>query len=168
MSLTTAQLATLKSDIAGDQTLNAFPNNDDGNFAIAAIYNIVQSTPFWVWKSSLAELDIVSVTTGDGTVWSWTAFINRSQGERDAWSAMVRGGVINPSLLNVRQAVADIFSGAANSAPAQRTHLLTIARRQATRVEQLFATGTGSTAAPATMAFEGPLAPSDVTMARAS
>ena len=57
---------------------------------------------------------------------------------------------INPSLLNVRQGIADIFSGNANNAPAQRAHLLAMARRKATRFEKLFATGTGTTASPGT------------------
>ena len=39
MALTPQQLATLKADILADPALNAFPNNADGNTAIANAYN---------------------------------------------------------------------------------------------------------------------------------
>jgi hypothetical protein len=78
--------------------------------------------------------------------------------------------------MNVRQAFADIFSGSANSAPAQRTHLLTICRRKASRLEKLFATTSaapptpsgnlGTTTNVATMVVEGPVSAADVFAAR--
>jgi hypothetical protein len=71
-------------------------------------------------------------------------------------------GAVNPSLANVRQAFADIFSGGTAPAPANRTHLLAIARRQATRAERLFATGTVSTATPGFFTFEGAVTTNDL------
>jgi hypothetical protein len=41
-------------------------------------------------------------------------------------------------------------------------------KRLASRVEQLFATGTGSDAVPATLGFEGPISVNDVEAARNS
>jgi hypothetical protein len=76
------------------------------------------------------------------------------------------GGAIDPSRANVRQGFNDIFSGTQNNAAAQRTHLLTVSRRKATRAEKLFATGTGSTAAPAALGYEGAVLGVDVEAAR--
>jgi hypothetical protein len=75
---------------------------------------------------------------------------------------------MNPSLANVRQGMADIFSGSTNSAPAQRAHLTAVSKRTATKAEKLFATGTGTDATPATMTFEGRLSYDDVQAARNS
>lgn len=171
MSLTTAQLATLKADILADATLNAIPNTPDGAFAIADIYNSIVSPDFWVWRSSVGQAEIVGVTTPapDNTTWSWTIYIGRSQGERDGWREMFADtGAINFTRTNVRQGLQDIFSGAGGAA--QRTHLLAIGRRKSTRGEKLFASGTGSTASPATSAFNDgfTLSYSDVQLARNS
>jgi hypothetical protein len=166
-ALTPSQMATIKADILADQTLNAFPNNSDGAFAIAAIYNANASPNFWVWRTSVSQLEAVTAISVDGTTWSWTLFIGRSQAERDAWREMFAdGGVVNPSLTNVRQGFADIFSGP--SGTAQLTHLSAIGRRLASRIEKLLATGTGSTGSPATMGFEGPISYQDIFAARNS
>lgn len=165
--LTTQQLQTLKTDIANDATLNAFPNTPDGAFEIAAAYSLPASPDFWVWRTHIPQAEIVGTTTTDGTTWSWSAYIARSQGERDGWREMFAdGGFINGALANVRQGLADIFSGASNNAPQQRTHLLTVARRKSNRVEKLYAVGTGSTGSPATMVIEGTITYQDVLNAR--
>lgn len=162
--LTPQQLTALKADILADAVLAALPNTPDGNTAIAAAYALAAAPDFWVWRSFVSDTEIYEATT-EGLTWSWSIFIGRSQGERDAWHCMVgtKGG-INPSLVNVRAAVTDIFSGAGGVA--QRTYLTTIGRRLATRIEKLLASGTGSTAAPAVLGFEGMLSADDVQQAR--
>lgn len=168
MPLTSAQLATLKSDIQNDGALNSQPNTPDGNMVIANAYNANASPDFWVWKSRVAKNDLVTSVGPDGTTFNWTGngFITRSAGEQTAWRELFNGTEsVNPSLANVRQAFSDIFSGTGN-AQANRTHLLAVARRKATRGEKLFATGTGSTASPGTMVFEGGLTYQDVEAAR--
>lgn len=160
---TAAQLTALKNDITADQSaaflaFKADPSNAELAQFVADIYNVNASPDFWVWRTNVSQLEIVSTTTEDATTWSWPAFIARSQGERDGWREMFAdGGYVNASLANVRQGFADIFSGSTNSAPAQRTHLLAVGRRRATRVEKLLSTGTGSTASPAVMGAEGTL-----------
>jgi hypothetical protein len=166
-ALTPAQLTALKNDILADPELAAHPNTADGAFAIAEAYSAVAAPDFWVWRSSVSQAEIVGVATPapDNTSWSWTTYIARSQGERDGWREMFADtGTINPSRPNVRQGLQDIFSGGTGAG--QRTHLLAAARRKANRVEKLFATGTGSTASPATMGFEGALSYQDVLSAR--
>ena len=169
--LTNAQLATLKADILADGTLNAFPNNSDGAFSIALIYNLIVAPDFWTWRTAVSKDELVGSTSVDGTVFNWTGagYITRSQGERDAFAQIFNGaGFVNASLANVRQAFGDIFSGGTAPAPANRTHLLTVARRKATRIEKLFASGIGSTASPALMNFEGNINYNDILLARNS
>ena len=166
--MTPAQLLILKNDILADPPLNSFPNNSDGNTAIAMLYALTALPDFWVWKTRLTKGECTQVVSVDGTAFAWTGtgFIARSAGERDCWNAQFDSGWCNPSLPNVRQAFQDIFSGATAPAPANRTHLLAVSRRRATRIEQLLATGAGSTASPATMSFEGALTYQDVQAAR--
>lgn len=163
--LTSAQQATLKTAILSDSNLPALVAAAD-DAGVASYYNATASPDFWVWKSGLTKEDVYGVTTGDNTSWNWSAFILRSQAERDAWREMFSGsGLINPSLANVRQGVADIFSGSTNNAPQQRAHLIDIARRKANRLERLFATGgDGSAATPATMTVEGTISYADISL----
>ena len=163
--LTTTQLVALKADILADPAFTSIPNNEDGAVTIANAYNLPAALDFWVWRTRVSQEEIVGVTTPDNTVWSWTIYIGRSQGERDGWREMFADtGAINLSRLNVRQGLQDIFSGAGGLA--QRTHLLAVGRRKSTRAEKLFAAGTGSTASPATMSVEGNLPYQDVLSAR--
>lgn len=167
--LTQSQLQTIKNEILADPVLNAYPNTADGNFAIAAALNLTAVPAWWVWRQHVSKADFVQGASIDGTVFNWTGtgFITRSAGERDAWREMFNGeGFANPSLANVRQAFLDIFSGAIEPAPSNRTHLRAVARRTASRVEKILATGTGSTSAPGTMTFEGAISFQDVQDAR--
>lgn len=158
-----AQLQALKASIAAqaDPTFLALKAADDEQ-GMANFYN--QPSTFVVWRTSITEAEIVRTTLGDGTAWSWTAYIARSVGEQNAWGRLCTAP-FNPSLTNVRQAVADIFSGATNGAPAQRTFLTKIAQRFATLCESLFATGTGTTATPGFLAFEGNISSADIAAA---
>jgi hypothetical protein len=171
MALSPVQLVTLRADLLADPTLSALPNTPDDAVTIASAYNAPAVPDFWVWRSRVTETEYTAQSSVDGTVWSWPAYIARSQGERDGWARMFGsgsgGGAIDPSRANVRQGINDIFSGTQNNAAAQRTHLLTVSRRKATRAEKLFATGTGSTAAPAALGYEGPVLGVDVEAARA-
>lgn len=172
MSLTPSQLTALKNDIDADPSLSGLANTPDNNQAIATVYNAEASPSFYVYRTRVSESEYtdssgVDVANGNATTnWSWTAFINRSVGEREAWSRMFQRGFINPSAANVRQAFTDIFSGAGGAA--QRNHLAVVSLRKATRAEKLFATGAGSFASPAAMTFEGSLTYQDVNQARSA
>lgn len=169
--LSTPQLIVIKADILSDPILAAHPNTADGAFSIATAYNLPVAPEFWVWRTSVPKSELVQGVSADGTTFDWTGtgFIARVVGERDAWRELFgEAGICNPSLANVRQAFLDIFSGAIAPAPANRTHLATVARRPARRIEKLFATGTGSAGLPAVMAFEGAVSYIDIMNARAS
>lgn len=167
MPLTSAQNAVVKANILASPDLNAFPANIDGAYGIADLYNLPAAPNFIVWKARLHEQEITSLTSAEGTVWSWPSFITRSVGEQTGWARMFNGTyTINPSLAQVRAGIADIFSGGTGAA--QRTHLLAIAKENATRIEKLLASGAGTTADPATRPFVGNISPQDVFNARVS
>lgn len=146
MQLTTPQLATLKAWIIAN-------NNSVFDQSAVTLLNAVASPDFWVWRTSVSKHELVTKPSIDATNFTWAGngFITRSAGEQACWAELFNSTLTtNPSLPNVRQAFSDIFSGTGNAA-ANRTHLLTVARRKATVAEKMFATGTGSTASPATM-----------------
>ena len=163
MALTTAQKATLVTNILATPEANTL--YVDGNLSgLADYYNAIATSDFWVWRRSVTKNEFVTSVSHDGTTFMWTGngFIGRSQGELTAWHELFNGSdTVNPSLANVRAAFGDIFSGAGNAA-ANRAHLLAVARRLATRLEQLFASGAGTAANPAVMAVEGPLQVNDL------
>lgn len=175
--LLTAQYTTIRNAINADGALSPQPLNDTGYQVIADAMNVNASPDFWVWRTSVAQSEYVGAASVDATTWSWSEYIGRSQGERDAWRQLFASnssGTVNPTLANVRAAVTDIFSGAGASPTAQRAHFLATSRRKARRWEKLLATGTGSTASPGVLAFaadgvtyaEGVLANSEVEQAR--
>jgi hypothetical protein len=161
MNLTPAQKATISANILASPDLLA----TDGNLeALAALYNAPASPTFWAWRTLVTKSELVTSAGPDGTTFNWTGngFITRSVGEQTAWQELFNGTQsVNPSLANVRQGFSDIFSGTGNAA-ANRTHLLAVARRQVTRLERLFVTGTGSTAAPGLLGVEGLITTSDL------
>lgn len=158
VSLTLNQQTTLKADILADPVLAAQKDTPDGRFAIAAAYNLFPQADFWVWKSSVTKNEAVNTASVDNTVFSWSLFIALTVQQQGAWGELWGvAAVVNPSLSQVRAGFQAVFPSGANL-----THLSTIARRKATRAEKLFASGSGSTGAPATMAFENNLTFADV------
>lgn len=165
MILTSAQLQALKANIAASSDLLVFPNNDDGNFAIAALYNLTAVPDFWVWRSDVTRSNIYNDTSPDSTSWDWTIYKGQSVPEQGAWTQMFMGDRADFSKPNLRAGIAKIF-GAGN---ANNAHCLSIGRRQARRIEKLLiAGGAGTPVAPATMAFEGLITPSQISDARNS
>lgn len=159
-ALDQAQLTALKAAIQAEPA-----NLTRSDAQITAWANSTATPTYWVWKTRLARAEAVQQTSVDGTTFNWTGagYITRSVGERDAWRELWNHeGACNPSLLNVRQAFADIFSGATAPAPANRAHLLAISRRAATVAEKALATGNGTTATPSMLTFEGDVREQDI------
>lgn len=159
MALTQSQLAALKADILADPALNAFPNNSDGNTAIAQAYALLAVPNFTVWKTNVSITQI-----GDNIVATDLAGLSTLNSTRLQTVVILSAEGVNPSLSDRRAFFDDIFSGAGGAAT--RAKLLILWKRFAKRVEKLFATGTGSDAVPATMTFEGDLTYQDVETAR--
>lgn len=145
--LTTQQLQMLKADIAADPVLSAFPNNSDGSVEIAKAYNTKAVPDFTLWKKFVPMGEVGTAMKNDDIADLTTADTNRLQ-----VMGQYSGGAFNASLADTRTGFDDIFSVAA--AADTRASLAALWRRLATRGEKLFATGTGTNAAPATSAFE--------------
>lgn len=185
--MTTAQLATLKAAITGDNAINTTPQGSDGAFAIAVYLNTIITSPatFFVYRSNVPVQEIYNQITWasltptdspDATVqWQNRAIacqgkqfnlqiILQGQDTIDASRAAVRAG-LQDALTNVPAGAAGALISAGWTGV--RDNALA---RAATRFEKIFATGgNGTTAAlAATMGLEGPVAYQDVQTARES
>lgn len=157
--LTTAQIATLKADILANPDLNSKPNSGDGADAIAMLYNAVAAPDYWVFRSSVGVAEL-------GDAIDATELVGLTTGKLTQLQVLLGFGALNPSLLNRRSALDQIFS--ASSGTITRPALAVLWRRKATRLEKLLATGSGSTGSPATMGYEGVISYTDIEQARAS
>lgn len=159
MALTPAQQAAVKADILANSDLDALPNTGDGAFAIAELYNLDASPVFTAWRPNVPVGDVKQVI-------DWTELIAASIGERDTFVIMLADGSLDASDINVRQGIADIFSGPGGAV--SRAALLELSKRDALRIEALLSTGTGTEATPATMDRVGTIGYQDVWAARNS
>lgn len=152
-----ALLALLKADILAHPDEFAIP----GVWAeeIANAYNLPASPSWIVWKSSVQADEWNDAIMG--TAGAATQLDALTASKRDAlfW-ALER--TLNPSNPATRAALDD-FCGSQNTLKAA---IQAVQKRSATRGEKLLATGTGSTASPATMRFEGAMTYQDVERAQ--
>jgi hypothetical protein len=161
MSLSPAQLATLKATILADPVLNAYPQNSDGAYNMAIFLDQPATPDFIVWKTSVDPDEVMK----NGM--DWTRVDNLSVGKARIWDWMSRLGTFNPSKTNIRAGIDAAWVGTAADL-AVRAMVYTHCKRLATKAEKLFASGTGSDAAPAVMTIEGRLQYSDIEQARSS
>lgn len=162
MALNPTQLQTLKTDILADATLAAHAANGAIGPIVTA-YNINAVPDFWVFKSSVVTDEIgktvnyvaVEALTDINTN-KLTTFITLNPQSFDPRKADIRSFFVN------------VFSGAlGGQGQTTRDALDLLWRKLATRGQKLFATGTGSTVAPATMGYEPSITDSDVQAALA-
>ena len=154
MALTPAQKITLKAAIQADSTANAFYINGDLS-GLADYMNAAASPAFIVWKSNVVIGEVGKKFNATELAGLTSLNTQRLQ-NLAAW--LIEG--VNPSLASIRQFFDDIFSGAGGTNT--RTALLALWKRSATRVEKVFAAGTGSDAVPATLVVEGDLSTNDL------
>lgn len=158
---TQAQLNIIKADMLTHAELDAARLAGDDT-TLAAYYNTIASPAFTVWRTnvSLDEIQansafdwalVDNLTVGKGRIWEWM-FNNQATS-------------INPSKSNVQAGISACWVG---SAPlvAVRDAILLQCKRSATRLEKLFATGTGTVASPAIMVVEGDISPAEISGAR--
>jgi hypothetical protein len=157
--LTPEQMAVLKADILADPILAAFPMHSDGAWAIAVLYNLAAAPEWTVWKTDVDPEDIMR----NGM--DWTRVDNLSVGKARIWDWMTKLGTFNAAKANIRSGIDAVWVGTTADL-AVRAMVYTHCKREATRIEKLFSTGTGTTEAPATMTFEGQIQYQDVLLAR--
>lgn len=147
--MTSTQKAAFKSDILAnpDSGVQAKILVQDWD-GIATFYSANASPAFIVWKSI-----VVVAAVGDAINGTELAGLSSLNNTRLQTLVALSANGLNPSLANRRQFFDDIFSGAGGVLT--RASLLALWKRSATRLEKLFATGTGSDASPATLVVEG-------------
>lgn len=158
-ALTPAQLATLKAAILADPTLSSQPMTSGGALLIAETLNSPAVPSYVVWKTTVTDQEIML------NGFDWTRVDNLSVGKARVWDWMFRFGSINPSKPNIRAGIEQVWVGTAADL-AVRAAVYVHCKRDATVVEKMFATGTGTTADPAVMTFEGALTADEVQQAR--
>ena len=159
--MTPQQLQTLKAAINANPTWAAYPLTSGYANVIADAMNVLADPAFIVWRTNVTDAEIMQ------NGFDWTRVDNLSVGKSRVWDWMFRFGYINPSKTNVRAGIDQTWVGTAADL-AVRAAVYTHCKRSATVAEKLFATGTGSDASPAVMAFEGALSADDVAQARES
>lgn len=142
--LTTEQIATLKALALADPTALALIQNVD-DIGLAAWFNA--DTTFVVWRTSMSTgLSRGAIITGATQLDALTA------GKRDSLLWLC-SETLNPTDPAVRAAIDDLC-GTQNTLKAA---LVSAQKRNATRAEKALATGTGTTAVPGLLVYEGKL-----------
>lgn len=159
--MTPLQLAAIKADILASPDLNAQPNNSDGAYEIARLYNLPAEQTFIVWRTDVSIDEIMR----NGM--DWARVDNLTVGKARIWEWLGRLGSFDASKVNVRAGIDATWIGTAADL-AVRAQVYTHCKRQATRLEKLLATGTGTDASPATMTFEGVVPYQEIEAARNS
>lgn len=152
--LTVEQRTALAADISAAPEFNAVPHNENGAYTIAEAYNLPTAS-FVVWKTSV-NIDEIMRNGID-----WARVDNLGFGKARIWDWMSRLGMFDCSRANIRSGIDATWVGTAADL-AVRATVYTHCKRKATRVEQLFATGTGTDANPALLVFEGAINYRDV------
>ena len=139
---------------AQQQTLAAHIRANTDPAVVAALaehYNGASS--FVVWRTSIRPDEY-----RDAIV--WTAVDGLIAGKARIWDWITAGMTlpIDASKTNVRQGIADAWGATSATGVA----LTALAKRPASRAENLFTTGTGTTANPGLLTWEGPLHYNDV------
>jgi hypothetical protein len=155
MALTNGQLTTLKAYILADSTLAAWAATGRMAEEIAHELNHVAAPEWVVWKTDVHTDDIMR----NGM--DWTRVDNLTVGKARIWDWLSRLGTFDASRANIRAGIDATWVGTAADL-AVRATVYTHCKRAATRAEKALSTGTGTTASPATMTFEGALTYSDV------
>lgn len=161
--LTPAQLQLVKAAILADPTLSAQPNTAAGNLVIANALHTEASPAFVVWRSSVTRDEI----TQNG--FTWTEVDNLTVGKARIWDWLFENssGTCNPSKPNVQAGIIECWSGTAGKVAVQAA-VFVHCKRNASRLEKIFATGTGTTLSPAVMGYEGTITTDEIEQARVS
>ena len=147
--LTTEQRATLKAAILANQTANTLFVDGDLQ-GLADYLNQPASPAFTVWRSAVSQDEIMQ------NGFDWTRVDNLSVGKARIWEWLFNNEArsFNPSKPNVRAGIDQCWVGTAADL-AVRAAVYVHCKRQATRFERIFATGTGSVLNPGQAPIDG-------------
>lgn len=143
--LTPAQTTALKSAIIADNNLSAQKAAHDTQ-AIANYLNT--PSDFVIWKTSVSVDDVMR----NGI--DWTRVDNLTVGKARIWDWMSRLGSFDCSKTNIRAGVDAVWVGTAADLSV-RAYIYTQCKTFATWFQKVFATGTGSGAAPGILVIDG-------------
>ena len=185
MALTTAQIATLKADIAANSDTNSQPMSNAGHAEIARLYNLASTTDVWRTDAPVSGIaDAINwaaytpTDTPDGTA----LYTNRAlviQTKQMNLQMMLQGRTtVDASRANIRAGLRDAVTGLPAGASgavvvaggANGITVLTALTRKALRIEKLFM-GATATTGPVTanlLVYEGGIAADEVATARES
>lgn len=153
--LTTAQLQTLKAAILAETNPTFVGYRNAGETGLMANWLNELST-FVVWRTSVTQDECQQVAGFD-----WAQIDNLTVGQARIWDWMFKTGVIDASRERIRAGINECWKGTAAKL-AVGTAVLAVCKRNATRGEAILASGTGTSASPGTMSFEGDLTSRDV------
>jgi hypothetical protein len=156
--LTNAQLLTLKAAIAAETDPTFVGYRTAGSTGqMAEWYSADASPAFVVWKSAVTIRETGQAF--NGAEWAGMTSANHTRLQTVAQYL----ASYNASIAGIRAMFDDIWSGAGGTAT--RAALLALWKRNARRIEKLFATGTGSDASPATLVVEGVISNEEIVLA---
>ena len=156
MALTTEQLHVFRAALLAETDPDLVFRRDNGQAGrVAEWYNQVGANAPIVWKTSLQLEEI----TSNG--FDWVRVDNLSVGKARIWEWMRLSLVLNCGIANIRQGLNDAFSATTST----KLAVLAVIKRDATRAEEMFSTGTGSDGSPGTMTFVGNVTDMDVELA---
>jgi hypothetical protein len=163
--MTPSQLLTLKAAMLAALALApAIATGDDQ--AIADYFNAPANPAVIVFKTEIGPDEYggsspASLIAGD-------AFDNIPTDRFNQWSFWTGNGTqpLNPSNPAIRVMIDNTFGGAHPSVQATRENFHGAWKREANRVEALFAVGDGTDSDPAVMTWEGPISAVDASQAR--
>jgi hypothetical protein len=161
-SLSSAQLTTLKACINAVPAWAALPNDSTSAVTIAAGLNAAASPAWVVWKPT-EETGLIGRTVSYVAVEAMTT----ANLDKVRVFYVMNPERFEPVKADVRSFWANVLSGALGGAgQASRDAMDALYRRNATTGEKCLSTGTGSTASPATLGYEGQIGWPDVQAAR--
>jgi len=154
-ALTDAQSQTLANGIRADAdpaVVAALAQRNDTE--LARLYNL--DSTFVVWRTSVPPSEYREAIV-------WTAVDGLTAGKARIWDWITQGmtAPIDASKTNIRQGIADAWGASSATGLA----LQALAKRPASKAERLFVTGTGTTANPGLLTWEGPLSVNDLSNA---
>lgn len=185
MSLTTAQLATLKADILASSDMNTQPMTSGGALVIAGLYNVQSVTDVWRTEAPVQNIyDAIdwSKYTPTDAADSTAVYTNRllliQTKQMNLQNILTGRSTVDASKTNLRAGLRDAVialpagaSGAAVTAGGTSgVTVLNALTRKATRFEKLFATSTATTGTVTAnlLVLEGNVSVDDVQAARES